>query len=80
VSADPRREVEVVVTDHAMPGLTGLEAAAQIRETRPDLPVVLASGYAELPAAIPAGIVRLPKPFTLAELAAAIADAAAGPA
>jgi len=42
-------KVEVVVTDHAMPGMTGLDLALVIRERRPDLPVVLATGYAELP-------------------------------
>jgi CheY-like chemotaxis protein len=37
-------EFDVVVTDAAMPGMTGLELAARLRATRPDVPIVLASG------------------------------------
>ena len=42
-------KVDVVVTDHAMPGMTGSELARQIRQHWPDLPIILATGYAELP-------------------------------
>jgi PAS domain S-box-containing protein len=37
--------VDAVVTDLAMPGLSGLELAHEIRRLRPDVPVVLTSGY-----------------------------------
>jgi CheY-like chemotaxis protein len=39
--------VDVVLTDVVMPGLTGTELAALVRERRPDLPVVLMSGYSD---------------------------------
>ena len=38
-------EFDLVVTDLNMPGRSGLEVAKEIRALRPDLPVVLASGY-----------------------------------
>lgn len=41
--------VDVVITDHAMPGMTGTELARQIRQVWPRLPIILATGYAELP-------------------------------
>jgi CheY-like chemotaxis protein len=38
-------EFDAVVTDLSMPGLTGTELARQVREIRPDVAVLLASGY-----------------------------------
>jgi PAS domain S-box-containing protein len=50
VLRQPRR-FDAVLTDHAMPRLTGLELARTIAAARPDLPVLLCSGYgAELDA------------------------------
>jgi PAS domain S-box-containing protein len=43
VRADPGR-FDVVLTDHNMPKLTGVEVARALAEIRPDLPVVLLSG------------------------------------
>ncbi|MBN8875029.1 MAG: response regulator [Rhodospirillales bacterium] len=40
-------EIDVLVTDYAMPGLDGPELVAQARQLRPDLPVLVVSGYAE---------------------------------
>ncbi len=37
--------VDVVVTDYNMPGLSGLDVAKKVREIRPDLPVIIASGF-----------------------------------
>ena len=42
--ADPR-QFSLVVTDYNMPGMSGLEVARAVRAIRPDLPVVLASGF-----------------------------------
>ncbi|MBI5504494.1 MAG: response regulator, partial [Deltaproteobacteria bacterium] len=44
VRADPDG-FDLVITDFNMPGLSGLEVARQLIGLRPDLPVVLASGY-----------------------------------
>jgi two-component system, cell cycle sensor histidine kinase and response regulator CckA len=38
-------QFDLAVTDHNMPGMSGLEVVRALREIRPDLPVVLASGY-----------------------------------
>jgi CheY-like chemotaxis protein len=64
--------VDLVITDYAMPGMTGKELAQRIRETRPGLPVVLASGYAELALQDDSGLPRLDKPYALEKLASVI--------
>ena len=65
--------VDLVVTDQMMPGMTGLELAAEIERLHPGMTVLLASGFAELSDAEAARLPRLRKPFTQAELAQAIA-------
>jgi PAS domain S-box-containing protein len=64
--------IDLVVTDHAMPGMTGLELAERLRRERPGLPVVLATGYADL-AGGPPWLPRLDKPYRQEELAATVA-------
>ncbi|MDO9708585.1 ATP-binding protein [Paracraurococcus lichenis] len=64
---------DLVLTDYAMPGLTGVQLAAEIRRLRPGLPVLLATGYAELEGEALAGLPRLAKPFEAPALAQAIA-------
>jgi signal transduction histidine kinase len=66
-------KVDVVLTDHAMPSMTGLQLAECIHSRFPGLPIILATGYAELPVD-PAtlGIARLAKPCTQHEIATAI--------
>ncbi len=44
VQADPG-SFDVVVTDFNMPGMSGLDVAQQVLRIRPDLPVVLSTGY-----------------------------------
>jgi CheY-like chemotaxis protein len=67
-------DVDVVITDHAMPGMTGAELARQIKENWPMLPVILASGYAELPNGEDPGLPRLSKPYLQEDLVAKIAQ------
>jgi signal transduction histidine kinase len=67
-------KVDVVVTDHAMPGMTGTELARAIQSQWPELPVILATGYAELPNGEDPGLPRLSKPYQQDELAAQIAQ------
>jgi PAS domain S-box-containing protein len=69
-------EVDLLITDHAMPNMTGAELVATVQKISPSLPIVLASGYAELPLGLVTGLTRLPKPFTQHELANAISRAA----
>ncbi|HET7778347.1 MAG TPA: PAS domain S-box protein [Rudaea sp.] len=73
--------IDVVLTDQAMPGMTGLELADAIRELRPGLPVILATGYTDLPEQTFPRIRKLTKPYrridledTLAAAAGSVAD------
>src|SRR5882757_7888330 len=69
-------EIDVVITDHAMPAMTGLQLARHLQETYPEIPVILATGYAELPGdAGSLGILRLAKPCNQYEIAMAIQQA-----
>jgi PAS domain S-box-containing protein len=63
---------DLVITDHAMPGMTGAQLIEQIRESWPKLPVVLATGYAESPTDIEKAILRLTKPFSSDQLEAVL--------
>jgi CheY-like chemotaxis protein/anti-sigma regulatory factor (Ser/Thr protein kinase) len=66
-------EVDVLLTDHAMPQMTGTELARRLREVRPQLGVIVATGYADLPRSSEADPPRLNKPFLQEELALALA-------
>jgi signal transduction histidine kinase/ActR/RegA family two-component response regulator len=70
---DSGSEIDVVITDHAMPTMTGLQLAACIQDRYPRLPIILATGYGELPSD-PAkmGLLKLTKPCTQHDIAAAI--------
>lgn len=64
--------VALVITDQMMPGMTGTQLIAALRAEYPSLPVILASGYAELPEDKLSGLVRLSKPFEQIDLARAL--------
>lgn len=64
---------DLLVTDHVMPGMTGVDLAHAVRTVRPGTPVLLVSGYAEHHG-IEGGLPRLTKPFRKDELAASIAE------
>lgn len=55
--------IDLMMTDHVMPGMTGVELAAATREVRPTLPILLATGYAELPDGAQLDLPRLAKPY-----------------
>lgn len=71
-------DVEMLVTDQAMPGMTGSDLIAAVRALRPHLPIVLATGYGETPHEAGQTVVRLGKPFSQTDLERAVADAIAG--
>jgi signal transduction histidine kinase/CheY-like chemotaxis protein len=67
---------DLLVLDYAMPGLNGAEVAVRARRSRPDLPILFASGYSDSQAllrALGADAAILRKPFTIAELARSVA-------
>jgi len=65
--------VDLVITDHAMPEMTGAELVGTLKKETPNLPVLLVTGYAELPAGVDPNIPKLSKPFSLQQLADAVA-------
>jgi PAS domain S-box-containing protein len=69
------RSIELVITDQIMPGMTGSQLIDAIRRERPDLPVILATGYAELPGISGLGVQKLNKPFQQRNLIQAVANA-----
>ena len=70
---DKQDGIDLVITDQVMPHMTGLQLARMINRRWPDLPVMLATGYAELEPEVVGSLPRLAKPFTQAELANEIA-------
>jgi signal transduction histidine kinase len=66
-------KIDLIVTDHAMPHMTGLELAGIINQEWPWIPVILASGYADLLSTDNVQLPRLAKPYHQAELASCIA-------
>jgi YesN/AraC family two-component response regulator len=63
---------DIVITDHLMPGMAGTELARRIRSERPEVKVLVVSGYAET-AGIAPDLPRLVKPFKNADLVETLA-------
>ncbi len=72
---DARADIDLLITDQTMPGMSGCELIRSIQGRRPGFPVILATGHAELPQDGPADIPHIRKPFRQAELSEAIAQA-----
>lgn len=69
------QEFDLVITDHAMPKMTGMELADALRAQWPRLPIVMATGYAELPEGNVLNLPKLSKPFDQAQLEEAVVTA-----
>ncbi len=63
------KPIDLLITDYAMPGMTGVQLAEAARKLRPDLPILLATGYADLPARAKVELPRLSKPYQQKQLA-----------
>lgn len=61
-------DVDVLVTDHLMSGMSGTELAGEVRRQRPTMPILVVSGYAEAEG-IALDLPRLVKPFKQSDLA-----------
>jgi len=61
--------VDLMITDYAMPGMTGIQLAEAARKLRPGLPILLATGYADLPTGSDLVLPRLSKPYQQKQLA-----------
>lgn len=68
----------MVVTDLSMPGMSGFELATELQKLRPDIPILMTSGYVrpeDREAARQQGVRDLLlKPYTVAELGEALAQ------
>ena len=69
---DGGQDIDLMMTDQAMPGMTGIQLAEIVRLKRPNLPVLLATGYTDLPTSKLANLPRLSKPYQQAQLQAEI--------
>ncbi len=67
------KDLDLVITDQLMPGMTGTQLIAEIRSERPGLPIILATGYADLAPETTVDVIRLGKPFLQRDLARALA-------
>jgi two-component system cell cycle sensor histidine kinase/response regulator CckA len=65
---------DLVITDAVMPGLPGPQLVEHLRSARPELPVLLMSGYTpgESQHTEASGVPRLRKPFTISDLTRAL--------
>ncbi|HEY0104188.1 MAG TPA: PAS domain S-box protein [Brevundimonas sp.] len=69
-----KSRVDLLITDFAMPEMTGADLIHAVEGGWPRLPILLVSGYAEIPEGAAVGIPRLAKPFRPHQLTAAILD------
>jgi PAS domain S-box-containing protein len=70
---DAGLKFDALVTDHLMPGMSGVELAYIVRERRPEARILVVSGFAETEGIAP-DLPRLSKPFRQADLAAMLGD------
>jgi CheY-like chemotaxis protein len=77
-------EVDGLVSDIRMPGMSGIELGHAVRELKADLPILLISGYTGADKGDPLGLFQqpkvafLPKPFTPDQLRKAVDSLLAG--
>ncbi len=70
-----RNGIDLVVSDIVMPGrMDGLGLARAIKEKRPELPILLATGYSEAAQNVRADFPILRKPYQMHELSRALAE------
>jgi PAS domain S-box-containing protein len=69
-----KSSVDLIITDYAMPGMTGEELTQRILATQPELPVLMVSGYASLPDGAGTSVPKLGKPFKELDLSRAISE------
>ena len=59
--------IDLMMTDVGLPDMDGKQLAAKVRELRPALPILFASGYAEN-IDVPDGMQVIAKPFSIDQL------------
>jgi PAS domain S-box-containing protein len=71
------KHVDLLITDHSMPGMSGAQLIALLGQERPTVASILATGFAVVGTRATVGMRRLAKPFDQNELAHAISGALA---
>jgi CheY-like chemotaxis protein len=66
------RDIDLIITDQAMPNMTGVELITAVEQIRPGLPAIIASGYGEGIERPRPDIILLGKPFNQTDLTEAI--------
>jgi CheY-like chemotaxis protein len=67
-------DIDLMITDHMMPEMTGAVLAEEVRAFRPSLPIILATGFADLPAGRAQQLPRLSKPYGIEELSSVLSS------
>ncbi len=79
LSKDRETAYDLVITDLMMPGMSGLDLLSQLKASRPEVKVVMITGYPTIRTAVESvkmgAFDYIPKPFTPAELRALVARA-----
>jgi CheY-like chemotaxis protein len=73
LAIDMGLQPDILITDHLMPGMTGVELAHAVKLRRPAMKVLIVSGFAEGDGIDPS-LPRLTKPFVQRDLAHALAE------
>ena len=64
--------IDLLITDYSMPRMNGAQLARAVKEVRPELPILLATGYADLPPHSGLDLPRIGKPYRQEQLEAEI--------
>jgi two-component system, cell cycle sensor histidine kinase and response regulator CckA len=78
IASDADRRIDLLLSDIVMPGISGRELVWRIRESRPQIRIILASGYASEDGALQMmedqGVVFVAKPIDLGDLMTVVRD------
>jgi CheY-like chemotaxis protein len=72
-------EISLLFADVRLPGMNGVDLVAEARRMRPDLKVILTSGYRD-EIEVPSGVPFLSKPWRLKDLVYVLVDLGLAPA
>jgi len=73
-----QHEIDLVISDFSMPGMSGAELVERLCAERPGLKAIIATGYADLPEGTELDLPRLAKPFSDRQLKTSIAEVMRG--
>ncbi|HEY4254266.1 MAG TPA: response regulator [Roseomonas sp.] len=64
--------LDLLITDYSMPKMNGGQLARHARDLHPALPILITTGYSDVPGGLEAGVRALRKPYMLDQLRSAI--------